>query len=112
MLSLSNEKEARSELNCCLLRKSSTLTIEAVRLYETLVNFYQTTRRHVPGHNALCSHRHGSLNSKNVFFVTASPNIESSSLHWSMNDDFEVKILLLHKKVYKAFQVRLQLQIE
>jgi hypothetical protein len=39
------------------------LMMEAARTFETLVNFYQTTRRYKPKDSHLCTHRSENLKS-------------------------------------------------
>jgi hypothetical protein len=43
------------------LAYTSTLKMEVVRSSETSVNFYQTTRRHIPEDSSVHGHRHDSL---------------------------------------------------
>jgi hypothetical protein len=57
---------------CCLHHQGDELLIgklmmEAGRTSETLVNFYQTTRRYNPGHSHLRTHRRENLKSYRHF---------------------------------------------
>jgi hypothetical protein len=51
--------------NGCLLG-CSALMMEAARTSETLVNFYQTSRRYNPEDSHLCTHRRENLKSYNM----------------------------------------------
>jgi hypothetical protein len=50
----------------CCLQHQGALKIEAARTSETLVNFYQTTRRYNPEDSRLRTHRRENLKSYNI----------------------------------------------
>jgi hypothetical protein len=56
--------------------------MEAARTSETLVNFYQTTRRYNPEDSHLRTHRRENLKSYNFCFVLRNEDILSEKGGW------------------------------